>query len=600
MSNTALFTRPRRRVLGLSHAAACLVLSAHAAIAAPADDLRAILVDYDKWTTAADPIDAGHDGDLEAAKRWPDDRLTAVAERMRILASLHARLGAVGAGLTGEDALNRAALTFRLDLDLAGAAFDEERMPFNNDSGFFTLPSEMAEGTRLHNAEEADAYLTRIAALPDYFATEIVNMRRGLSTGFVQPRLVAQSAVAMTRLLADKKPEDETLLVPLRQLPASMPAAQREGFYNRGLDLVKSKIKPSERTVAAFFAQNYLPGSRNSLGAAALPDGKAYYSYRVRRETTTNLTPDEIYAQGVAEIARIRKEMDQVIKKSGFTGDFEAFLAFLRHDPQFYVSSPEMLLEKASRLAKRVDDQLPGYFGRLPRLTYGVRPVPPDIEEGYTSARYNPGSPQQGVAGGLMINTSHLDQRPLYELPALVAHEGVPGHHLQIALAQEQQGVPQFRRHDNITAYVEGWALYSEQLVSQMEMYGTPYEKFGQLSMEMWRACRLVMDVGIHWKNMSRDEAASCLRDNSALAERNIQTETDRYIAWPGQALGYKIGQMKISELRNRAETALGSGFDIRKFHDVILDDGPMPLVLLEERIDTWIAAQKSAFQRAP
>jgi uncharacterized protein (DUF885 family) len=221
-----------------------------------------------------------------------------------------------------------------------------------------------------------------------------------------------------------------------------------------------------------------------------------------------------------------------------------------------------------------------------------VRPVPADIEEGYTSGRYNPGSPEQGISGGLMINTSHLDQRPLFELPALVAHEGAPGHHIQIALAQEQTGVPQFRKQDDVTAFVEGWALYSEQLVGEMGLYDTPYERFGMLSMEMWRACRLVVDVGIHWKGESRDQAVACFRENSALAEKNIQNEVDRYIAWPGQALGYKIGQLKISQLRHRAEQALGPRFDIRRFHDVVLDEGPMPMTLLEQRVDAWIAAE--------
>jgi uncharacterized protein (DUF885 family) len=372
-----------------------------------------------------------------------------------------------------------------------------------------------------------------------------------------------------------------------------MPREQQDSFRRRALDIVRSRIKPAEAALADFFAHDYMPHARTSLGASSLPDGRAYYAYRVRRETTTTMTPDEIFALGQAEITRIRAEMDKVIGETGFKGDFKAFQESLRHDTRFYVTTREALLEKASRIAKLIDDQLPAYFGLLPRLTYGVRPVPQDIEEGYTSGRYNGGSPHQGIAGGLMINTSHLDQRPLYELPALVAHEGVPGHHLQIALTQEQPDVPNFRRRAEITAFVEGWALYSEQLVKDMQLYTTPYERFGQLSMEMWRACRLVMDVGIHWKGMSREDALSCLRDNSALAEKNIQSETDRYISWPGQALGYKIGQIRISELRRRAEAALGGDFDIRKFHDVILDEGPMPMILLEQRVESWIAKQK-------
>ena len=353
-----------------------------------------------------------------------------------------------------------------------------------------------------------------------------------------------------------------------------------------------TRVQPAEAALADFFAQEYLPAARDSIGALALPDGRAYYAYRVRRETSTDMAPDEVFALGRAEIARIRQAMDGVIREAGFQGAFKDFLAQLRQDPRFYARSREELLEKASRLAKRVDDRLPEFFSRLPRLPYGVRPVAAEIEDNYTSARYHPGSLQQGVAGGLMINTSQLPMRPLYELPALVAHEGVPGHHLQIALAQELQEVPQFRREDGLTAYVEGWALYAEQLAAEMGLYTTPYERFGQLSMEMWRACRLVMDVGIHWQGMGRDEAATCLRDNSALAEANIQSETDRYIAWPGQALGYKIGQLTISEARRQAEAALGPRFDIKGFHAVVLNDGPLPMSVLQQRVQAWVAEQ--------
>lgn len=595
MSNPPVPTASRRlrsHLLALGTGVSLALLSATTVLAAPVDDLRAALSDYDTFLNQADPIGAGLRGDLEAAKRWPDDSPKAVADRQRAIAQLRDRLTAIpAAGLTGQDALNHALLLRRLNLDLESAKFDEERIPFSNDSGFFSVPGYMADSTRLRSAAEVEAYLVRMAGLPGYYETEIANMRRGLKTGFVQPRLIAETAVRMTRTLADVKPEDNALLAPLKALPATIPAADREAFLKRGLEIVKTKVKPAETALVDFFAKEYLPKARATLGAASLPDGKAYYAYRVKRETTTTMTPDEVYALGQSEIARIRAEMDKVIKQTGFKGDFKEFLAFLRSDPQFYATSREQLLEKASRLAKRIDDKLPEYFSLLPRLPYGVRPVPAEIEEGYTSGRYNPGSPEQGVAGGLMINTSHLTMRPLYEMPALVAHEGVPGHHLQIALAQEQKDVPQFRRQDDVTAFVEGWALYTEQLVEEMGMYSTPYEKFGQLSMEMWRACRLVMDTGIHWKGMGREEAASCLRDNSALAEKNIQSETDRYIAWPGQALGYKIGQLKISELRARAEKALGPKFDIKQFHALVLNDGPMPMTMVEQRIDGWIKA---------
>jgi uncharacterized protein (DUF885 family) len=286
--------------------------------------------------------------------------------------------------------------------------------------------------------------------------------------------------------------------------------------------------------------------------------------------------------------------MDAVRAEAGFTGTHAEFLAFLRGDPRFYVTTREELLEKASTLAKRIDDQLPRFFGTLPRLTYGVRPVPAEIEKGYTSARYFSGSASQGVAGGFMVNTYALDQRGLYELPALALHEAVPGHHLQIALAQELQGVPAFRRDADMTAFVEGWALYSESLGTEMGIYRTPYENFGRLSMEMWRACRLVSDTGIHWLGWSLDEARKCFTDNTALSSLNIENELARYVGWPGQALGYKVGELKIKALRKRAETALGPKFDIRRFHDAVLLAGPLPMDLLEARIDAWIATEKA------
>jgi uncharacterized protein (DUF885 family) len=584
--------RARRLFAGLA-AALFLGGSVTPCSAAPASDLPAILADYDRYLAEADPIGAGMRGDLAAARRWPDDSPAAVAARVRALREFSRRLHAIPrATLADADALNWELLTRRVDLDLEGAAFDEERIPFTSDEGFFATPGYMAESTRLRAREQAEAYLARLKALPAFYATEVANMRRGLATGFVQPRITALAATKTTKAQADRPAEQHPLLAPLEDLPATLPEGERAALKAEGLRLIRTEVKPAEQMVARFFEAEYLPKARETIGISEAPNGRAYYAYRVRRETTTDLTPDQVYALGQSEIARIRGEMDKVIGETGFKGSFQDFQAHLRTDPRFYATSREDLLEKASRLAKRVDDKLPGFFGTLPRLSYGVRPVPPDIEEGYTSGRYNPGSPEQGVSGGLMINTSHLDQRPLFELPALVAHEGAPGHHIQIALAQEQVAAPQFRKQDDVTAFVEGWALYSEQLAGDMGLYDTPYERFGMLSMEMWRACRLVVDVGIHWKGESRDQAVACFHENTALAEKNIQNEVDRYIAWPGQALGYKIGQLKISQLRHRAEQALGPRFDIRRFHDVVLDEGPMPMTLLEQRVDAWIAAE--------
>jgi uncharacterized protein (DUF885 family) len=585
-----------RPFLAATLGAALMAAGAGPAVASPDADapaaLHAILADYDAFWNRNDPIGAGQRGDVAAQALWPDDSPAEEARRHRLDLVFKRRLDAVPvAALAGEDALNRELLEARLAIDIDGDAFDEERIPFTNDEGFFVVPAETAEDTVLHDEAEAQAWLARIATLSDYYQTEIDNMRRGLATGFVSPRITALTAARATRSQADLPADQSPLLAPFDHLPPAM-AARRDVLRAQALDLIGSKVKPAEVKLATFFESEYLPKARAAIGAYALPNGRAYYAYRVRRETTTDMTPDEIFALGQSEIARIRKAMDVEIAASGFHGTFSEFQAKLRTDPQFYVTTREALMEKASRLAKRVDGQLPAFFGKLPRLSYGVVEVPRAIEDGYTSGRYNEGSPEQGVAGKLLINTSHLDQRPLYELPALVSHEGAPGHHIQIALAQEQTGVPVFRKDSGITAFVEGWALYSEQLTREMGLYQTPYERFGLLSMEMWRACRLVMDVGIHWKGWTRERAVACLKDNSALADKNIQNETDRYIGWPGQALGYKIGQLRIERLRDKARAQLGSKFDYRSFHDVVLDEGAMPLSVLEARVDAWLATQ--------
>jgi uncharacterized protein (DUF885 family) len=325
-----------------------------------------------------------------------------------------------------------------------------------------------------------------------------------------------------------------------------------------------------------------------------LPNGEAYYRWLVHDHTTTDLTPDQIHAIGLAEVARIRAQMQGVMVEAGWKGDLPGFIAMLRTDPRFYATTRQDLLEKASEIAKRIDDQLPAWFATLPRLTYGVRPVPRDIEAGYTTGRYWQGSPSQGVAGGYMVNTGALDQRGLYELPALTLHEAVPGHHLQIALAQELTDVPAFRREAQFTAFVEGWGLYAEELGGHMGIYRDPYERFGRLSYEMWRACRLVADTGMHWKGWSVDQARTCFTDNTALSPLNIEVELARYVSWGGQALAYKVGEMKFIELREKARAELGPKFDIRRFHDALLLAGPLPLEMVEARIAAWTAAEKA------
>jgi uncharacterized protein (DUF885 family) len=578
--------------------AALLALSlALAATPALADDatLNRLVADYETFILTQDPIEAGRQGERAALSRLPDPRPQADAARARALQGFKSRLAAIAPGeLSDEARLNRDFLVWIVDRRLQSLAFDEARMPFNSDGGFDWTMSYLASSTPMRTASDARAWIDRLNALPAYYRAHIENARRGAKAGFTQPRSTSEQVLKRARGQAAAPIGGDPMMEPLRELPPSIPAAEQAALRSQAEAVIRDKIRPVQTEFATFLEREYLPASRKALGARSLPDGERYYAWLVQDHTTTTLTPDQIHANGLAEVARIRKEMDGVIAETGFQGDFAAFQAFLRTDPQFYATSRQDLLEKASEIAKRIDDKLPAWFMTLPRLTYGVRPVPADIEANYTTGRYFSGNPTLGVAGGYMVNTSSLDQRGLYELPALTLHEAVPGHHLQIALGQEAQGVPVFRREADVSAFTEGWGLYSEKLGGEMGIYRDAYERFGRLSYEMWRACRLVADTGIHWKGWSLEQARRCFAENSALSPLNIEVELARYVSWPGQALAYKTGEMKIVALRAKAQAELGEKFDIRRFHDAVLLAGPMPLDMLERRIDAWTAVEKA------
>ena len=458
----------------------------------------------------------------------------------------------------------------------------------------FRSMSYVASVTRITTVADAEAWISRLEAMPRIYADQLANARRGLETGMVQPRSIVENALTLIGPEAALTPGADPLLKPFTALPASIPVEQQNALRARAARAVADGVMPQRREWARFLREDYLPRAPETLGLVNRPGGREMYAYLVRGFTTTDLTPDQVHQIGVDEVARIRARMDTEMRAAGWTGDFAGFLHFLRTDPQFYATTREDLLEKASEMAKRSDDGLPALFGTLPRLPYGVRPVPREIEANYTTGRYNPGSIENGIAGGYMVNTSSLDQRGLYELPALTLHEAVPGHHLQIALQQEAEAGPYYRRSVDVTAFTEGWGLYSEFLGEEMNFYRTPYERFGRLSYEMWRACRLVADTGIHWMGWDIEQARACFRDNSALAPLNIETELQRYIGWPGQATAYKIGEIRLREIRSRAEAELGDRFDVRRFHDALLVDGPLPLGLLDERMNRWIAEEKA------
>lgn len=576
--------------------AASIVPAAQAQTQARDDTaFNALMAEYERFDREADPITAGFEGDREALRRLPDVSFTTQAQQARTLADLQRRIEAVEASqLSPEAALNRGFVLRLIGEKIESIQFDEARVIFYNDSGFYNSADYLGLTTPIRSREDAEAWIARLTALPAYYQQNLDNGRRAIATRFTQPRVVYNAALAAAQAQVAVPIEESPLLAPFADLPETIPAEAQADYRARALALIRDQIRPQQQAYIQFLQQEYEPALRPQLGIRSLPNGAAYYRYLVRLHTTTDMTPEQIHRLGEQEVARIRADMEEVIEETGFQGSFAEFLNFLRTDPQFYTTTREDLLEKASEIAKRADDQLPRIFGMLPRLPYGVRPVPPEMEEGYTTARYFPGSPALGQAGGLIVNTSHLDQRPLYEFPALMLHEGVPGHHLQIALSQELEGIPSFRRNALMTAYVEGWGLYAESLGEEMGMYRTPYERFGQLSMEMWRACRLVADTGIHWMGWSLDRARRCFDENSALAPHNITTELERYVAWPGQALAYKIGELTLQRLRREAQTALDDRFDIRAFHDVVLGAGPLPMNVLEERVRAWVRSQEN------
>ena len=554
------------------------------------DALTAVIAEYERLLKQLDPISAGREGDREALRRWPDASVETAARTREVLERLARLLSNVDATeLEAESSLNHALLVRQISIEIERLDHDLDRVAFNNDSGFHTLADYVARTTTLSSREGAEAWLARLDALPAYYDQNLANLRRGIRTKLTQPRIVVDRVLEVARQQAATAPEASALLTPFERRVPSIAEEVWARYRARALEIVRDRIAPARRDFVGFLEQEYAPAARPSLAVRSVPGGESMYRFLVRAETTTNLTPDEIHALGLAEVKRIRALMEETIRTTEFAGTFEEFLQMLRTDPRFYAQSAEELLEKASEIAKRADDKLPPLFLTLPRLPYGVRPVPAEIAEGYTTGRYWSGSLPNGQAGAYMVNTSRLDQRPLYELPALTLHEAVPGHHLQIALAQELEDLPYFRRNISPTAFVEGWGLYAEFLGEEMGMYRNAYERFGRYSYEMWRACRLVADTGIHWLGWDLERARRCFTENSALAPHNIQTELERYVSWPGQALAYKIGELRLRALREEAQRRRGERFNVREFHDFILLGGALPLDVLEGRVNAWL-----------
>lgn len=460
-------------------------------------------------------------------------------------------------------------------------------MPFNADSSFWSNLGFMTRRP-LKDVADAESYIARLDDMPRYFDDQIVNMRAGLKRGFSVPRAVLDRRDVSIAAVADLvDPTASEFYAPLRKLPASIPAAEQERLQREAARAIGDNVIPAWRKLLGFFRDEYMKRARTTLAAEKMPDGKAYYRQQIREFTTLDLSPEQIHTIGLEQVARIQAEMLETMQQAKFDGTFAEFLVFLRTDPQFYAKTPEELLMRAAWIAKRVDAKLSRYFGLLPRGRFGIEPVSPDIAPFWTAGR--------GGANTYWLNTYNLPSRPLYNLPALTLHESAPGHSFQLSLAEEQSEQPSFRRNSYISAYGEGWALYTEKLGKEMGIYETPYEEFGRLTYEMWRAARLVIDTGLHHKNWTREQALAYLRDRTALSEHEVTTEVDRYISWPGQALSYKLGEIRIVELRAEAERELGAKFDIRAFHDAVLAQGSVPLPVLESQIRAFIAKARDA-----
>jgi len=461
--------------------------------------------------------------------------------------------------------------------------------PLTSETGFHTGFARLPEWIPLKTVQDYKNYLSRLQAYPVYNDQHIALLQTALETGMVLQKVVMKGYESTISPHIVDRVEDSVFYTPFNRFPESIPKKKREELENEGKTIIRTQIIPSFQRFLDFMTDSYIPGCRDTLGVSFLPKGKQYYTYLVQHHTTLELTPEEVHQIGQDHVARIRNEMLAVIQEAEFKGNLEEFIRFLRTDSRFYAKTPEDLLKEASRIAKRMDAKLPSLFKTLPRLPYGVEPVPDHMAPKYTAGRYV-GAPVGGIkAGTYWVNTFALESRPLYSLTSLTLHEAVPGHHLQNALRQELTNLPSFRRFSGINAYGEGWGLYSEWLGIEAGLYDDPYDHFGRLTYEMWRACRLVVDTGIHAMGWSRQQAVNFLASNTALSLHEVGTEVDRYISWPGQALAYKIGEIKIRELRQKAENELGKRFDVREFHDVILLSGPVPLNILEEQVEHYI-----------
>ncbi len=534
------------------------------------------------WRSAELEGEEGEDSTDRMADHLPRIDAAHQAARLAYWTKVMGELDAIpAASLSPEAQVNAQIYHDQIAVLINQQKFKDYEKPLNGDSAFWSdLTGEARKPLR--DAAEYERYITQLTDFPRYFGEEIVNMRAGLARGFTPPQVVLKGRDASIASVAEAKGEANPYFGPLKQMPASIPATDQARLKAKALAAIEGSVIPAYADLLSFMRTTYLPAARTDLAAETLPDGKAYYQSKIKEFTTLDMTADQIHALGLSEVAKIHAQMLDVMNETGFQGDFPAFLTYLRTDPKFYAKTPEELLMRAAWIAKRFDGKAEQYFGYLPRKRFAIIPVPDDIAPYYTSGRGGPGV--------YLVNTYNLPSRPLYNLTALTLHESAPGHAFQMPIAMEHKEQPKFRQEVYISAFGEGWALYCEKLGLEMGMYETPYDRFGMLTYQMWRAARLVVDTGIHSKGWTRAQAQAFLHDNTALSDHEIETEVDRYIGWPGQALAYYLGEATILAAREKAEKALGPKFNLRAFHDTVLELGSVPMPVLTARIDRFIA----------
>lgn len=527
--------------------------------------------------------------------RWTDFSLESIQRRKDLLDPLSKAISSIDRSRLSEvDQLNYDIWIRNIALSKEGQRFPAEHLPMNQMGGIHTWSPALIAMMPTKNAKDYENIIARLEGMATMIDQQITLMREGMKRGLTPPQVPLRTLASQVEKQITEDPLKSALMRPFARMSNSLSAGDKERLLKRGIEAYEKYAKPSYELLHTFLKEDYVPHCRETIARSALPDGRAWYAFMVRRTTTTDLTPQQIHEIGLGEVKRIRGEMEKIKKETGFEGDLQEFFKFLRTDKQFFYDTPAQLLAGYRDICKRADPELIRLFRKLPRQPYGIKPVPSYSEQSVTTAYYQPGSINAGRPGYFFANTYALETRPKWEMEALSLHEAVPGHHFQIAIADELEGLPEFRKNDHYTAFVEGWGLYAESLGEEMGFYQDPYSKMGQLTYEMWRSIRLVVDTGMHALGWSRQQAIDFFKANAGKSEHDIVVEIDRYIVWPAQALAYKIGELKIKELRANAAKDLGDKFDLRDFHDELLGAGALPLNTLETRMKNWAARVKA------